>query len=74
LTPTEKIETVFFRHGFYFRKKMPLPEPELPECFWKCSFPFDLAKHNTRAYLFLGKSERKQKYSSVKNILKEFPH
>ena len=27
---------------------MPLPCLVLPECFWKCSFPFDLWKHNTR--------------------------
>merc|ERR1719188_287833 len=27
---------------------MPLPCLVQPECFWKCSFPFDLSKHNTR--------------------------
>jgi len=27
----------------------PDPDQSWPECFWKCSFPFDLSKHNTRA-------------------------
>jgi len=27
----------------------PDPDQSWPECFWKCSFPVDLSKHNTRA-------------------------
>jgi len=33
----------------YYNLNAPDPDQSWPECFWKCSFPFDLSKHNTRA-------------------------
>jgi len=33
----------------YYNSNAPDPDQSWPECFWKCSFPFDLSKHNTRA-------------------------